>query len=137
MNPLACLIAIGETIDACVYHVQDGCIQNEDYCDHKRAKNWVAVVRPDVSQPGGLARVFCPHGSGRWYILPSTLAPGEIIEMAGDYYTARGAKQADRRYLLVHEVHETHVVCRFIGTRAPSRRAVDKIAAEIAAWCAS
>lgn len=136
-NPLAVLSAIGEIVDSCVYPLEDGCLKNYDYNHHKRAKNWVAFVRPDRACPGGLERDFWSKGSGRWYKAPAAIEPGHIVEMAGDYYTARGSKVADRRYLLVVRVEADHIVARFLGVSAPSSMAVRRAEEQIKAWCAS
>ena len=101
------------------YAIEDGCVENLDYEPHARGKNWIATVTPNRASPGGLDRVFWKHGSKRWYAFPS-LAAGDIIEMAGDYYTGRGAKRADRRYVLVVRVDVDSFVGYFVGSVAPS-----------------
>jgi len=38
------------------------------YESHKRGKNWMAIITPDPTAPGGLARTFVPRGRGEYYI---------------------------------------------------------------------
>lgn len=121
---LAAFRAVLRTISTLVrgyaYAIEDGCVENLDYETHARGKNWIATVVPSRAAPGGLERTFWRHGSGRWYKAPSITA-GDVIEMAGDYYTGRGSKKTDRRYVLVVRVDADHFVGTFISDTAPSQ----------------
>lgn len=123
-GPLDWLAYIGELVNAYVYQIEDGCLENLDYQTHSRGKNWIAYVRPDRSEPGGLAREFFSKGSGRWFKMPRPPVPGDVIEMAGDYYTGRGSKRPDRRYVYVHRAAPDHIVGYYLGATAPSRTAI-------------
>ncbi len=123
-NVFAGLVAIGRLVRDYAYAVEDGCVENLDYEAHKRGKNWIATVKADRASPGGLAREFWRHGSGRWYKAPS-LTAGDVIEMGGDYYTGRGSARRDRRYVLVVRVDDGFFVGYGLGDEAPSGRAIE------------
>ena len=92
--------------------IEDGTIENPQYDAHKRAKNWVAIVERDKSQPGGLRRTFLGRAPGG-RVLVAGVEPGMWLEYAGDYYTASGRKSAIRAYGRVIEVndHLTYESC--------------------------
>lgn len=115
----AALRTIGKLVEDYSYAIEDGCVENLDYEPHVRGKNWIATVIPNRASLGGLDRVFWKHGSKRWYAFHS-LAAGDIVEMAGDYYTGRGKKRVDRRYILVVRVEPDHFIGWFICSTAPS-----------------
>lgn len=88
------------------------------YCDHKRGKNWLAIIhRVDPASPGGLARTFQPraHGSG-FYFLTAGIEPGNVLEFGGDYYTSCGNPQRERHYVRVLRMSETEIVCEEYST---------------------
>ena len=124
----AVFMEIGRLLDVYAYAIEDGCVENLDYETHKRGKNWIATVKPDRGAPGGLDRFFWVHGSGRWYKAPS-LAAGDVIEMGGDYYTGRGIKKTDRRYILVVRVEAGYFIGKFISDKAPSRKRIEEVKA--------
>jgi len=129
MNPealsgLAFASAVAHAVDQYAYAIEDGCVENLDYEAHARGKNWIAFVKPNRAAPGGLDREFWKHGSGRWYAFPRAIRPGDVIEMAGDYYTSRGGKRADRRYLLVVRVEPGYFVAAFVSATAPSAKEI-------------
>ena len=76
-----------------------------NYESHKRGKNWTATVEFDPGAPGEIARDFW-ESNGRQVEVPENLRPGEVIEIAGDYYTGSGNKKPSRRYLRVLDVTE-------------------------------
>lgn len=116
---------IGKLFQDYAYPFEDGCAKNIAYESHKRGKNWVATVRPNRAAPGGLDRVFWAHGSGAWYKAPPTFYRGDVVEMGGDYYSARGNVSRDRRYVLVVRVEKQFFIGVHIGDTAPSKSAVE------------
>lgn len=116
---------IGKLFRDYAYPLEDGCAKNIVYESHKRGKNWVATVQPNRAAPGGLDRLFWAHGSGAWYKAPATFYRGDVVEMGGDYYSARGNVSRDRRYVLVACVDERFFVGVNIGETAPSKSAVE------------
>lgn len=76
----------------------DNTIPNLSHHDHKRAKNWVAIVHRDLTAPGGLARTFLTRAHDGRVVVPDNLADGMALEMAGDYYTGDGKKVPNRAY---------------------------------------
>jgi hypothetical protein len=93
------------------------------YHDHKRARNWCAIVRLDPKAPGGLARQFLgrARGSGNYY-LADGLAVGQVVEFGADYYSGSGRKSADRWYGVVRDISESEVVIEsFPDARAAVR----------------
>lgn len=120
---LAVARAVAAVISDYAYAIEDGCVENLDYESHKRGTNWIATVTPNRAAPGGLDRVFWKHGSGAWYKAPEIKA-GDVIEMAGDYTSARGNRTRDRRYVLVVRVEDGYFLGEHLGRAAPSSRAV-------------
>lgn len=93
------------------------------YRDHKRARNWAATIRLDPTQPGGLSRAFWPRAKGEWYyMVPPSLAAGDAVEFAADYYSCGGRKSVDRWYGTVVSVSGQAVV---IEEHATAREAVE------------
>lgn len=129
---IAAFAEIGNVVKDYLYPIEDGCIENLDYEEHKRGKNWIATVKPNRGSPGGLDRAFWKHGSGRWYKAPDNLAAGDLIEMGGDYYTGRGKKRADRRYILVLRVEPDYFVGWFVSAVAPSGEKIKKAWSKLA-----
>ncbi len=116
---------IGKLFQDYAYPFEDGCAKNIVYESHKRGKNWVATVQPNRAAPGGLDRLFWAHGSGAWYKAPATFYRGDVVEMGGDYYSARGNVSRDRRYVLVVRVDSRFFVGVNIGETAPSKSSVE------------
>lgn len=85
------------------------------WSSHMRARNWTATVVFDPAQPGGLRREFWTRGSGSYVSVPPALAAGDFLEVASDYYTCGGNKQADRHYLRVLARQPESLVCREAG----------------------
>jgi hypothetical protein len=86
-----------------IVKIEDGTIPNHKYHDHKRARNWVAVVQRDMSKPGGLDRQFLQRAPGH-RVFVEGVEVGEVLEFAGDYYSAKGSQKPDREYFLVREL---------------------------------
>lgn len=78
--------------------------------DHKRAKNWLAVVRMDPKSPSGLARRFQARAHGRFYYLVDGIKPGDVLEFGADYYTGSGRKDARRVYGVVVSITDGELV---------------------------
>ena len=54
------------------------------------------------------------------------LEAGDIVEMAGDYYTGRGSKRPDRRrYVLVVRVEPGFFIGAYLGDSAPSKTSIE------------
>jgi len=86
------------------------------YESHQRGKNWVATVVFAPMQPGGLDRDFWKRGSGSYVQPPSELAPGNFIEVASDYYSGSGRKNASRHYFRVLAVAADRIIVRESGS---------------------
>lgn len=71
----------------------------------ERAKNWIAVIKPNRARPGGLDRAFLPRAVGSRYLAQSVIA-GDFIEVGADYITGRG-KYPARVYFRVLDVRST------------------------------
>jgi hypothetical protein len=84
----------------------------------------MAIIRAiDPKAPGGVARSFCQKAKGHYlYILPETLAPGDAIEVGGDYYTGSGRPDRHRWYGFVVRIKEDHLVLRRCKTAAEAFR---------------
>lgn len=90
--------------------VRDGCVSQADlggFETHRRGQNWVATVRSDKTQPGGLARAFWAKASGSWRHLPEGLKAGDVLEVAHEYTTGSGRNDKDRNYVRVTAVTAT------------------------------
>ena len=97
--------------------IEDGTIVNHIYNDHKRAKNWVATVESDKSQPGGLKRTFLDRGPG-YRVLPRGLEAGMWLEFAGDYYSAGGSRSAKREYHKIVSITPAEIVTEAVEVEA-------------------
>lgn len=89
--------------------IVDGCIEHTNWESHKRGKNWVATVRRNKASRFGMDREFWQRGSGRWYQVPE-LQPGDVVEMAGDYFKCSGRRAPSREYLRVTEIYDDSIV---------------------------
>lgn len=69
----------------------------------QRAKNWVAVIKPNRARPGGLDREFLPRAVGSRYHTNIVVA-GDFIEVGADYVTTGGNKIPARRYFRILQV---------------------------------
>src|SRR5690554_6293932 len=60
--------------------VRDGAMLSAPvYEGHKRGKNWMAIITPDPTAPGGVARTFVPRGRGEYYYIVSTDLVGQPV----------------------------------------------------------
>jgi hypothetical protein len=83
--------------------IEDNTIANHLHIDHKRRKNWVAIVERDMSQPGGLRRSFLDRAPGG-RVFTKGIQVGCWLEFASDYYTGGGSKRPGREYFRVREM---------------------------------
>lgn len=101
------------------------------YCDHKRGRNWAAIIRPDPRSPGGLARRFLARARGRYYYMIEGLSVGHAVEFGADYYTGSGRKWPERWYGVVVEITPTRVVLIEAKTPAEAFRIARELREEI------
>lgn len=66
-----------------------------------KAKNWMAHVEQDQSEPGGLKRTFLNSDRGRDYGDVRNLDVGHVIEFAGDTEDKHGSKTKHRKYAAI------------------------------------
>jgi len=76
--------------------VRDGAMLSAPvYEGHKRGKNWMAIINPDPTAPGGVARTFVPRGRGEYYYIVSTDLVGQPEPLRpGPASPRRGALRA-------------------------------------------
>lgn len=89
--------------------IEDQTIENPVYDDHRRARNWVAIVESDKREPGGLRRTFLKKASGR-RVHASEIQEGHWLEFAGDRLSASGNRYEDRAYCRVLSITNTKLV---------------------------
>lgn len=102
---------------------EDGVVAQEDlgsYESHRRGKNWVAIVAPDRSQPGGLSRVFLDRP--RQEYVAADFEEGDILEIASDYTKASGKKSYNREYVLICQIAADTILAADVPK--PSKRAM-------------
>ena len=88
-----------------VCEVQDGALVKAPvWEDHKRGKNWAAVISKDPRAPGGLARVFVERARGSYLYMVDGLVVGQPVEFGADYYSTRGNLSRRRWYGVVRAV---------------------------------
>jgi len=72
--------------------------------DHKRGRNWFAVITLDPRAPNGIGRSFIPRAHGEYYYLVTEkLKTGVAVEFGADYYTASGKLNPRRWYGVIVE----------------------------------
>ncbi len=79
------------------------------YENHRRGKNWLAIIEADPQSPGGLRRTFVQRGRGQYYYLIDQLKPGIPVEFGADYYSGSGKKSSNRVYGIVVTVAGTFI----------------------------
>lgn len=77
--------------------------------DHKRGKNWAAVIALSPTAPGGLERKFLPRAHGDYYYVITDLRVGDPVEFGADYYTGGGNREPHRWYGVVTEITPEYV----------------------------
>ncbi len=102
--------------------------------DHRRGKNWMAVIDVDPRAPGGLDRQFADkaRGQGAAYVLP-VLKPGDALEFGADYISGSGKRTQSRWYCYVVRVEPAYLVLRQRSTGKAAVEAGRKHAAAVAA----
>ena len=71
--------------------------------EHRRAKNWAAVIDIDGTAPGGLSRRFLPYGRGPVFYLVEQVALFDALEFAADQLSYSGNKTPNRWFGVVVE----------------------------------
>lgn len=72
------------------------------WCQHRRAKNWAAILKADPSLPGGFEREWFSYARGSaFYFIPPRLQVGDAVEFAADYVQGTGRVEPDRWYGVV------------------------------------
>jgi hypothetical protein len=78
----------------------NGVVNQEDFGlhePHPRGRNWIAVITPDRSKPGGLDRAFCDRVRKTFY-RTADVRPGDFIEVGADYFTGAGRRYPKRAF---------------------------------------
>ena len=79
------------------------------YEQHKRGKNWLAIIDTDPTKPGGLGRQFANRAHGEYLYLIENLREGQAIEFGADYYSGRGLKSPKRFYGVIRKITENTI----------------------------
>jgi hypothetical protein len=88
-----------------IYQLEGGAMTEVPiYGDTNKHKNWMAIVKPNPTAPGGLDRKFLKKARGDYYYMVSDCFTGDVVEFAADYvaYTSGKVTQA-REYAVVVE----------------------------------
>lgn len=81
------------------FAIENGCLTRVPCWEsHARGKNWLAVITPDPTAPGGFRRVFATAAKDDSYYLLPDWKPGDAVEFGADYYTGGGRKNSNRWY---------------------------------------
>ena len=109
--------------------VEFGAFNNPIFENHKRGRNWAAEVT-GKNAANCDKRFLKKRGA---IIDLEGIAPGAVIEIAGDYTTARGGFRPDRRYWLVRSLSETEMKVEEWPSLAKAMKAAHaaKVAADI------
>ena len=111
--------------------IEDGALVTAPiYENHKRGKNWLAVIAADPTAPGGLARTFAKSGRGRYLYLLTGLAEGQPVEFGADYYSGSGTKRPQRWYGVIDLITDTRLLLLAYPT-AKQAIAAAKLRAEV------
>lgn len=76
------------------------------YEQHKRGKNWLAIIDINPTKPGGLDRKFVSNANGEYLFMISELKEGQAIEFGADYYSGKGRKSPKRFYGVIRRITE-------------------------------
>ena len=109
---------------------QNDCADEAGYSSHRRSRNWLAVVKPNRTCPGGLERNFLERvrGNPSYYHVNGELEEGTVLEIASDYYTGSGKKRPRREYRAILVVDENAVVL------GPAKSTEPKARRDYVAW---
>lgn len=109
--------SMGGTADDYLCRTEHGAIMNVPCWEsHSRGKNWLAVITPSPTSPGGLERTFAAKAKGDAFYLVPALSVGDAVEFGADYYTGSGKKSAERWYGFVVAVAEDAILLRPCAT---------------------
>lgn len=86
------------------------------YDNHPRAKNWLAIIKPDPSKPNGLDRTFVQKAHGKYFYMATDIKVGQALEFGADYYTTSGHKQPARVYALVLAKDENSITLELFNS---------------------
>lgn len=101
------------------YQIEDGALTTAPvWEDHKRGKNWAAVIVADPKSPGGLGHAFLPRANGRYMYQIGGLKVGQAIEFAGDYVGGSGRPTPNRWHGVIRAVEPDRLVCEKCATSA-------------------
>ena len=88
------------------YKIENGAlIEVPAYEYHSRGKNWLAVIKLDPSQPGGINRIFLEKAKGDYLYMVSNLSQYDPVEFGADYYSSGGKKHPARIYGVVMSIN--------------------------------
>lgn len=79
------------------------------YENHKRGKNWMAVIEPDPTSPGGISRAFQQRANGEYFYMLGNLEPGDAVEFGADYISSSGKRSSSRWYGVVISLSDNTV----------------------------
>lgn len=74
--------------------------------DHRRGRNWMAVLKPNPTAPGGWDRRFAEKARGDLFYIMSDVFLGDILEFGADYYTGMGKKNPRRTFGVVTSISQ-------------------------------
>lgn len=101
------------------YQVSEGYLVTAPrWSDHKRAKNWLAVIHADPTSPGGLGRGFALRGKGVYMYAVTALGPGVPVEFASDHVSGGGKVTQDRCYAVVLDVSAERLALEICASSA-------------------
>ncbi len=86
------------------------------YETHRRGRNWMAIISPDPSAPGGLAREFVDRGRGKYYYLVDETLVDQPIEIAADYFSTGGNRSPKRWYGVVRSLTDSEITIQHYET---------------------
>ena len=107
--------------DGALSQVPAGC-----WTSHKRGKNWLAVIEPNASKPGGLERDFQEKAKGDCYYMAGGLSVGDAIEFGADDYSGSGRKSPERWYGYVKRIEAKYIVVVSATTGKAAHKAAQK-----------
>lgn len=81
--------------------INGGLLQAPIWLEHKRARNWAAIIDIDGTAPGGLSREFLPYGRGAVFYMIESVMVYDALEFAADRISWGGNKEHNRWYGIV------------------------------------
>jgi hypothetical protein len=95
--------------------------------EHKRGKNWMAVIAYDPRKPGGLQRSFLERARGKYYYMVKGLNIGDAVEFGADYYTTSRKRHTNRVYAAVVALTSTELTLELCSTSSEAIETAKKI----------